>query len=152
MTHFHLLKTMFYFPLVLKGNDFTTGRLFILPGAIKTPMEAKKPAPPPKKGGGSSRRTRRLRRFVARKSARWQGTRGALKALLQSSEFLTLASQCGPLDEGLARAVGGWGGRVDGATQKSPQWGGGWKHGRNPGGFLAMVEFWSHTHFVVGSS
>lgn len=33
---------MFYFPLVLKGNEFTTGRLFILPGAIKTPMEAKK--------------------------------------------------------------------------------------------------------------
>ncbi|CAJ1381542.1 unnamed protein product [Effrenium voratum] len=42
----------------------------------------------------------RFRSSVPRKSARWQGTRGALKALLQSSEFLTLASQCGPLDEG----------------------------------------------------
>jgi len=37
---------------------------------------------------------------VPRNSRRWLGTKAALKALLQSSEFLTLASQVGSLDEG----------------------------------------------------
>lgn len=37
---------------------------------------------------------------VPRNSQRWLGTKAALKALLQSSEFLQLASQVGSLDEG----------------------------------------------------
>lgn len=37
---------------------------------------------------------------VPRNSQRWLGTKAALKALLQSSEFLQLSSQVGSLDEG----------------------------------------------------
>ncbi|CAL1148373.1 unnamed protein product [Cladocopium goreaui] len=42
----------------------------------------------------------RDRSNVPRNSQRWLGTKAALKALLQSSEFLQLSSQVGSLDEG----------------------------------------------------